>query len=292
MMSTAKYMDIYNFDGSPAQPLDMGAGRLDVARPWIRVVLLDPPNVGYGLVLSGTAETINIAVTNISDAAETYSLSTLYTGKSFTDTMPLTGFSVSPTSLTLNPGETKSVAVTFDGVGMGIGDNQGYILLDGDKGHNAHMPAWGRVTHSEPLADVLIIDNDFSDGNADPYDYRWYYTSTLDELGYTYNVVNVDDSIGAPTSIPEAATLLAYKAILWFTGDHYQPDGTFSVSTGLTQLDQDRLVEYLNGGGTLIAMGQDLAATLGADETDPGPGDYFLYVYRLGVELDSGQRDR
>ncbi len=30
LMTTAKYMDIYNFDETPAQPLDMGAGRLDL----------------------------------------------------------------------------------------------------------------------------------------------------------------------------------------------------------------------------------------------------------------------
>ena len=44
------------------------------------------------------------------------------------------------------------------------------------------------------------------------------------------------------------------------------------------------MTEYLNNGGTLIAMGQDLAATLGADVMDAKVGSRnFLYVYRLGA---------
>ena len=283
MMSTSKYLEIYNYDGSNAQPLDMGAGRLDVAAATDPGVFLDPPSLSYGLVKSGTPKTIDVQVTSVADAAETYSLSTVYTGESFTQTTALPGFSVSPASVTLNPGETKTIQVTFDGVGMGIGENQGYIVMSGDNGHDAHMPAWARVTFAEPLADVLIIDNDFSDGLGIP-DYLWYYTDTLDQLGLSYNIVNVDDSIAYPTTIPEPAVLMAHKAILWYTGDNYEPNGTYSVSTGLTQLDQDRLVEYLNAGGTLIAMGQDLASALNAAEFDAPVGSRnFLYTYRLGA---------
>jgi hypothetical protein len=32
LMSTSKYLDIYLEDGSPAQPLQMGAGRLDLGK--------------------------------------------------------------------------------------------------------------------------------------------------------------------------------------------------------------------------------------------------------------------
>ena len=113
-----------------------------------------------------------------------FTLSTLYTGNGFTQTTTLAGYSVNPTVVTLAPGETKKIQVTFNpAAGMGIGDNQGYLVMDGSN-HDAHMAAWARVTPAMLQADVLIIDNDFSD-ELGQTDYRWYYTSALTELGYT-----------------------------------------------------------------------------------------------------------
>ncbi len=284
LMSTSKYMDIYSSDGTtPAQPLDMGAGRLDLTRVTNPGVILDPPSLSFGYTISGTQKTISVTVTSVATATETYNLSTLSTASGFapTQTTTLAGFSVVPAALTLAPNESKTVQVTFDPAsGNGIGDNQGYIVMDGSM-YDAHMPAWARVTPALPLADVLIIDNDFSDELGDT-DYLWYYTKTLDELGYNYAVVSTNDGVGSATTIPEAATLAGYRAVIYFTGNNFRSDGTFSVSTGLTGQDMDRLVEYLNNGGTLIAMGQDLSSVLDADETDPD-NPPFLYANRLGA---------
>ena len=276
LMSTSKYLDIYIQDGvTPAQPLDMGAGRLDLAKAVDPGVLLSPPSLSFGLVPDGTQKTISVTVTSVAEAAETYNLSTLFTGNGFTATTALPGFAVNPTSLTLAPGESKVVNITFDSAtSQGIGDNQGFIILDGPT-HDAHMPAWARVSHPTTLADVLIIDNDFSDvgpkNDYDTYDYLWYYTSALEELGYTYAVVNVDLE-----RIPDTVDLSAYRAIVWFTGDN------FVQNAGLTIPQTDRLMEYLNGGGSIIAMGQDLAATLVANEADSSSAP-FLYYFGLGA---------
>jgi len=234
MMSTAQYMNIYNYDkDSPnaaaaaavlnlnAQPLDIGSGRLDIAAAMDPGVILDPPSLSFGAVPTGTQKTIAVQVTNITDAAETYELSTVYTGDSFTATTDLPGFSASASSVTIEPGQTATVEITFDSTSsMGLGDNQGYIVMTGES-HNAHMAAWARVMHAEPLADVLIIDNDYSD-ELGSIDYLWYYTSALDELGYSYNVVSTNDGVATPTTIPDATTLAAYKAIIHFTGDNFR----------------------------------------------------------------------
>ncbi|MEM7129255.1 MAG: S8 family serine peptidase [Chloroflexota bacterium] len=288
LMSTAQYMDIYNFDGTPAQPLDMGAGRLDVGAAMDPGVILDPPSVSFSTVPSGTQKSVTVQVTNISASPETYILSTLSYTDSFTNTSSLAGVTLSADSITLAPGETKSVDITFDSSqSNGVGDNQGYILMEGSE-HKAHMAAWARVTPASQIADVLILDNDFSSlaplAGLFAYDYLWYYTSALDELGYTYEVVDVDANFGGGTTIPEAAVLAGYKAILHFTGDNFRPDGTFGVSTGITALDKDRLVEYLNGGGTIVAMGQDLSSVANAAVADAAVGNRdFYYVYRLGA---------
>ncbi len=271
LMSTAKYIDIYLTDSvTPAQPLDMGAGRLDLAQAADPGVILSPPSLSYGLVVSGSQKTITVTVTSVANAAELYTLSTRFTGSGFTQTVPLAGFTVTPATLTLNPGETKQVVVNFDSAtSAGIGDNQGYIVIDGPA-HDAHLAAWARVIPAVPLADVLLIDNDFSTlGPAFGFpndDYRWYYTNALDALGYAYAVLDYDTE-----ALPSAAMLTGYKAIVLFTGDN-----------NLSPVDNNSLTEYLNNGGTVIAMGQNLAATWGADQTDPDQ-PVFVYTYQLSA---------
>lgn len=283
LMSTAKFIDIYNSDGTPAQPLDMGAGRLDLTNVADPGVILDPPSISFGLVPEGESKTINVQVTSVADQSETYDLSTLFTGDGFPGSGVLPGFSVSPSEITLNAGATTMISITFDSTATsGVGDHQGYIIMDGDP-HQAHMPAWARVVPDLPVADVLIIDNDFSPidlGDGPLADYLSYYTDALDAAGYTYAVYDATDGIGADPGIPDAATLSGYRAIVLFTGDYYLPDGTFTVSTPLTEQDQNRLTEYANNGGLIIAMGQDLAGVLDSDETDDAS---FFYGPVLGA---------
>lgn len=288
LMSTAKYMEIYTTDGTPAQPLDMGAGRLDIAAAVDPGIKLSPPSLSLSTVASGTQKSMTVELFNHARVEETYVLSTLAYTDSFTNTFAMPGITLSADSITLGPRERESFTVTFDSsTSTGIGDNQGFIVMTGSV-HNAHMPVWARVVPETTLADVLILDNDFSSlapiAGTFAYDYLAYYTNALDELGYSYEVVDIDANFGSPTTIPDAAVLAGYKAILHLTGDNYRSDGTFSISTGITNLDKDRLVEYLNGGGTIIAMGQDLSSVVGAATPDAAVGSRdFYYVYRLGA---------
>ena len=274
LMSTSKYIGIWNGDGTHAQPLDMGAGRLDLTNAANPGVILDPPSLSYGVVLTGTVETMDVMVTSVASAAETYSLTAqLIQGSGFvTPTVSAhPSFSVSPANLTLDPGETVTVTVTFDSTDGEIGDNQGHILLDGAS-HDAHFPAWARVT-PPAAADVLIIDNDLGPLVGLP-DYVGYYTDTLDNLGVSYDVWDADLNFGNPTTIPEAAVLMAYDVVIYFTGDNFFPDGTFTVATPLTELDQNRVTEFANSGGIIIAMGQDLSSV--------NLTDSFFYNFVLG----------
>lgn len=281
LMSTSKYMDIYNFDGSPAQPLDMGAGRLDLTNASDPGVILDPPSVSFGTVPTPTVRvpsahlTHHVYVRSIATMEQTYEISTLYTGDGFamTQTTSLPGFAVEPISMTLAPGEVGMFTVTFDPAdGQGYGDNQGYIILSGGD-YEAHLPVWARVAPAAgSTADVLIIDNDFSPLLGTP-NYIGYYTSALDELGMSYDVWDADLNFANATTVPEAAILSSYKAVIYFTGDNFYPDGTFTVSTPLTNLDMNRLTEYANSGGIVIAMGQDMSAVLASD--DPNNNTFF-----------------
>lgn len=290
LMSTAKYMNIYRADGTtPAQPLDMGSGRLDLTKAADPGVILEPPSLSFGFIPAGTQKTITLTVTSVAATTETYALSTIYTGNGFApaQTTNLPGFTPSVTTLTLSPGESKKVAITFNSAtGTGIGDNQGYVIMDGPA-HDAHLAAWARVVPATPLADVLLIDGDFSTlgpsfNYATMRDYRWYYTDTLDKLGYTYTVLDY-----GTTTLPDAAMLSGYRTIVYFTGDNYV------LGAGLAALDMDKLVEYLNAGGTIIVMGQDMAATIDHDITDLN-NPHFFYQSLLGANWiqDSISREK
>lgn len=260
LMSTSRYMYIYNSDGSPAQPLDMGAGRLDLTNVLDPGVILDPPSLSFGQWVTGTTKTIPFTVTNVTTATESYSLTTLYTGGGFSTTTSLPGFTVSPTMISLAPGAEATVWVTFDPAeGQGYGDNQGYVLLDGSV-HHAHLPAWARIA-PEATGKVLIIDNDASSTLGAP-DYSSYYSTTLMNLNIDFDYWDADLHYGGLTTIPDAATLSSYKAVIYFTGDNAFNDGSFSVHTPLTAQDMDALTVYANGGGIVLAMGQDMTNVL------------------------------
>lgn len=274
LMTTSKYMDIYNFDGTPAQPLDMGAGRLDLTNVLNPGVVLNPPSLSFGLVMTGTAKSIVVTAMSVASMEESYDMGTIWTGAGFlpTQTTSVPGLTITPATLTLAPGETKQFTVTFTAAdGRGYDHNQGYVTMDGAS-YDAHLPAWARVTYATPAADVLIIDNDGSQYGLP--DYRWYYTDALDQLGLTYDAFSFSQAGGLPT----VAEMLAYRAVIWFTGEN------FYSSIGLTDLNENRLVDYLNSGGRLLAMGQDLASTIG-EAPAPPTGEcstQFFYCYRLG----------
>ena len=279
LMSTSKYIGVWNDDGSQVQPLDMGAGRLDLTHAADPGVILDPPSLSYGQVVTGSVKSMHVLLTSVADSSETYFLET----QRITGTYPLTptisglpGFTISPASITLDPGKTVMITVTFDSNAGLTGDNQGFIALNGST-HNAHMPAWARVT-PQPAADILVIDNDASSSSGFP-DYTRYYSDTLANLGYTFDILDTDNLAGSVSSFLDTVDLSAYKAIIYFTGDNYLPNGTFGVPTPLTEGDMYALNEYAQAGGTLILMGQDLAGVWDAADPDTAP---FTYGYTLG----------
>ncbi len=281
LMSTAVFRDIYDYDGTPAQPLAIGAGRIDLSRAVDPGVFLDPPSLSFGAEVTGTVRSQVVTVTSIAPFTEMFEISTLYTGAGFTPTQSLPGFAVSPSTIELPPGGTATFVVTMDSAtSAGLGDNQGYILLSGTQ-YEAHLPVWGRLL-PEPstTADILLIDNDGSQLFAFANDYAEYYTSTLEALGYTYDYWDAELLVGHEATIPDATTLSTYKTVIYFSGDNFVPNSALpEVSIPLTDQDVTQLTQYANGGGTLLMMGQDIASILDSDVTDNGE---FFYRYILG----------
>lgn len=282
LMSTSKYLDIFTESGATAQPLDMGAGRLDLTNAADPGVILDPPSLSFGRVTQGDAMTMTVMLTSVADAEETYTVSTLDTRGGFAATTALDGVTVSPTSITLAPGASANLTVSWDTAETsGPGDQQGFVVLDGST-HDAHFPLWVRVGYPDDpnVGRVLVIDNDGSSSLGAP-DYTGYYTETLTTLGITYDVWDADGYAGNSVTLPDANYLTQYDAVIYQTGDNWQANGTFTVPTPPTDLDMDALTEYANNGGAILAFGQDFSALSGGASTSPP----FLYGAILGARF-------
>jgi hypothetical protein len=111
-------------------------------------------------------------------------------------------------------------------------------------------------------------------------DYTEYYTSTLDALGISYDYFDASANLGADPTFPSLEMMREYEAVIWYTNDNYFGDIP-------TEADQDILIGYLQGGGRVLATGQNIARILGLTVAVPDP-DTDLYEGFLGVEYLQG----
>ncbi|MFN8423101.1 MAG: S8 family serine peptidase [Anaerolineae bacterium] len=262
LMSTSKFMDIW-VGAQPAQPLDIGAGRLDLTHAADPGVILSPPSLSFGWMGQTASKSIEITLHSVASAAETYAVTTVDTSGGFTSPPAVAGMTVAPSSVTVPAGGTAKLTVTWNATGRPVGDAQGYVVLTGAQ-HNAHLPAWMRVMPPPADAEVLIIDADGSNA-ADPdapADYAHVYAETLQAMNVPFAVHDVAAAAGG-LAIPTAAQLHAYKWLIIETGDN---DG----SMGIGGIEQDHLMEYLAAGGWAAVFGQDAAAVLGSANPDGG----------------------
>jgi hypothetical protein len=256
MMSTSKYLGVYIHEEEPAQPLDMGAGRLQLDQAIDPGAVYSPPSLSFSFLEAGESNSIEVTITSVTDVVQTYTLSTLFTGNGFDQTVSMQGLSFDPAQIVLEAGASETFTVQFDSTQVTeVGDCQGFLLLDSENYH-AHLPAWARVIPATDTS-ILLVDADFS-GYEEFVDYRNYYTDSLDELGLAYDVWDVIENYSDESGLPDDYLLDAYDTIILFTGDNY-------FRTFLT-LDHKKLGAFWSAGGNLLVMGQDLYDIFNYDE--------------------------
>lgn len=164
---------------------------------------------------------------------------------------------------------------------------EGDLRLASGEG-DLHVPLWVQVQPELKAAEVLLIDNDFS--NFECYvNYAPYITGALEAADASYQVWDADLYYSHTQTIPDLAQLQAYDAVIWLTGDHAHPDGYYAVPTPLTSLDMQILANYLDGGGRLVALGQNLAQASDVNSSaDPIWGRASLYHNYLGAHWVQG----
>ncbi|MBN1955101.1 MAG: S8 family serine peptidase [Anaerolineae bacterium] len=115
----------------------------------------------------------------------------------------------------------------------------------------APSPTWpSRAISSAPSpaleCSILLVDDDWDQYEGEPFNGSgaYYYTSTLESLGYPYTRWDVWTQ-----GDPGLADLQPYDAVIWFTGYAW-----FDTITGTNAVD---LADYLDGGGNLLFSSVD-----------------------------------
>jgi len=283
LMGTAE-LDLVDYDGTDVGVLDRGAGRIDLGEAWDPGLTFNRPSLSFDHIFAGESDTRTVMATDVfareKGTTFTYNLTISETGN-----LTTTGYftlGVAPMNVTFeDDGDTASFDVSVEiAAEAPAGDYEGTVWLRHGP-HELHVPVWIHVWSEASENPVLLIDNDFSDLLGFP-DYTEHYTSALESLGIGYDYYNADLHFGSERTFPPASTLQQYEAVIWYTGDNFYPDGSFSVSTPPTEWDQDVLIGYLQSGGRLLATGQDLASAAGSLENDSAPTG--LYNYFLGAD--------
>ena len=130
LMSTAPTQRVVDNDGvTPADPFAMGAGRVDLAQAGVAGLLLDETTAAFEAANpadGGDPSSLNLASMGQDQCVGSCSwtrtvenvLSTAGTWSASTSADAGMSLSVSPSSFTLNPGETQEIVVTADLTGV------------------------------------------------------------------------------------------------------------------------------------------------------------------------------
>ena len=131
-----------------------------------------------------------------------------------------------------------------------------FMSVSGNIAIHASPVAASELAPQAPAADVLLIDDDLSNGNrsAECHDYRGTYTQALDTLGLTYQVFETTSTTPDPGTSPRPHFVNfegagAYRLVIYFSGDEHCGQ---ELGWNVPQMQA-----YLNGGGRMIIFSQD-----------------------------------
>jgi len=281
LMTSAKVEGLYNDypQTDPAGAMDRGAGRIDLVAAGDPGIVVDMPSLSFGEMEPGDVMTYTVTATNV---ATTTNVHTYTTAISETGTVTATAnftLSVTPDTVGIDDAGDDTIDVVMEiPANAEPGDYDGLVWLRHGT-HEAHIPVWVRVVPKTTMADVLVIDDDFSLFGFP--DYAYTYTQALDTAGVSYAVWETDMAwylaTGNTGGLPDVATLQEYKAVLWFTGDSFYSYYNYGAMVD----DRWAMLDYLrSSGGKLAVFGQDFSGyQLSGDADSP-------YLPAIGLSAD------
>jgi subtilisin family serine protease len=253
--------------------LDRGAGRIDLAKAANPGLTLAPPSISGGEVTAGRSVSVKIRATDVGGAG-TWDVSA-----SATDGVSV---SLDAGSVTVGRGGSATVPVRVTtSASTAPRDYQGDVVLTRrGGGGQLHVPLWIRVVPQVAQKQVLLVDDDGSSAGKDFADYAAVYRGALDRLGVSYDYRDVWTD-----GFPSFNELFGYQVVAVFTGDNTGFD-----TSGFSLSDHNRLSEWLDSGGRLLAFGQNFAETSDDNTSFSSTrlGRARLYHGYLGVAEENG----
>lgn len=237
---------------------------------------LDPSDMNVASIAIGDlagAQTVTRRVTNVGGSNATY-------GASVTGMTGITTV-VTPSSLTLAPGQTGSFTVTFTRTTAALSAYTGGQLTWTDGIHSVRTPL---VVRPVPLAAPVEVS---STGGPISYNVKFGYTGTFtaSPRGLVPAVLNTstiaDDPDDAFEPVP-SANVIAFPMTI-APGTSYARFALFDANVSPAS-DLDVYV-YLNSatGPVLVALSATATSQEAANLVNPPAGDYTVYVHGFDV---------
>ena len=142
--------------GVPATVQQAGTGVLDVAAALSGTVAAYPTALNFGTGSGAINSTLNLTLSNVGTASDTYSISVVPVGSS-----PAPALSTD--TVQLDPNGSQPLSATVNASDLAPGEYQGYLQVTGTATSNVTtIPYWYAVPGSTP-AGITVIHQDYSD---------------------------------------------------------------------------------------------------------------------------------
>ena len=225
------------------------------------VPVLDPSNLNTASIAIGDmagVQTVTRRVTNVGGSAASYTPS--YTG------MAGISVAVSPATLTLAAGETKSFTATFTRTTAALNAYAGGQLTLSDGTHNVRIPM---VVRPVALAAPAQVGGSYSV----TFGYSGAFTATprgLIPAATAAGAVATNGSVDIPVTVPAGTTIARFSL---FDSEVSQP----------SDLD----LEVYNAGGTLVGASGGATTAEEVNLLNPAAGVYTVRVVGFAVPVGS-----
>jgi subtilisin family serine protease len=228
---------------------------------------LNPSDLNVASIAIGSmagAQTVKRSVTNVGSGAATYTAS--YTG--------MTGLTVdvSPSSLTVNPGQTKSFNVTFTRTTAALNSYAGGQLTWNDGTHNVRIPM---VVRPVALAAPVSVA---SNGGAISYDVTFGYDGTF--TATPRGLIPATTTAGSVGQDPGQSFSPGGPGTTAFTVSI--PAGTSYARFSLFNTDVSPASDldlYVYRGSTLVGSSGGSTSDEEVSLVNPTAADYTVYVH-------------
>ncbi|MEN3306416.1 MAG: minor extracellular serine protease Vpr [Micromonosporaceae bacterium] len=257
--------------------LDRGAGRIDLTKAGSPGLTLRPASVSGGEVPAGGTVPFTIRADDVGGAG-TWDVSAVLAPNAAGNV----SVSLGTTSLTVRPRHSTQLRLQVAAAANAAPANYEGVIRLTRRGGGArlHLPLWIRVVPGQINKQVLLVDDDGSSAGAGFADYSATYRGILDRLGVSYDYIDVWND-----GFPNYNTLFGYRTVVVFSGDNNSFD-----TSGFGLADHDRLSQWLDSGGRLLAIGQNWAEAEddNASFSSTRLGRARLYHGYLGLAEEQG----